>query len=102
MTTTVATSTLSVRLTIAEPEQLTIGEPEQPLNLNEFAAHFQNVRSLLFLCAMSEQPDGRQGSVNLDAATASSAVADSFAVVRGTRLVVQSLCDLGLVGRGPL
>ncbi|CAM3845187.1 hypothetical protein MYFR107205_28565 [Mycolicibacterium frederiksbergense] len=22
--------------------------------------------------------------------------------VRGTRLVVQSLCDLGLVGRGPL
>ncbi len=22
-------------------------------------------------------------------------------VVRGTRLVVQSLCDLGLVGRGP-
>ena len=23
-------------------------------------------------------------------------------VVRGTRLVVQSLCDLGLVGRGPL
>lgn len=23
-------------------------------------------------------------------------------LVRGTRLVVQSLCDLGLVGRGPL
>ncbi len=23
-------------------------------------------------------------------------------VVRGTQLVVQSLCDLGLVGRGPL
>lgn len=23
-------------------------------------------------------------------------------VLRGTRLVVQSLCDLGLVGRGPL
>jgi len=23
-------------------------------------------------------------------------------ILRGTRLVVQSLCDLGLVGRGPL
>ena len=25
-----------------------------------------------------------------------------YALVRGTRLVVQSLCGLGLVGRGPL
>ena len=53
MTTSVATSTLSVRLTIAEAEQ--------PLNLNEFAAYFQNVRNLLFICAMSDNPIGVRG-----------------------------------------